>query len=330
MAKTSGHFYQSSLRSNRNELAHRLRLSGACGSMASMDLGAGRNDELDLDDGEGQTSSSALSLDEQLTLDDLTGDSLPRRHRGRLVVALCLIVGLAALAGAEAGSLSRPAVQVKPPLTTTGSTTPSQISTQVAKRLQAVVATDLPGIVTIVAVSQGVEELGTGWAIDSRGDFITNNHVVQAGQSFQVVVASGAEYPAAVVNTDAKLDLAEVHMTGLSETPLPLDSTLPVLGQPVVVLAAEGATGHKPVTEATIDGLDENTTASNAGVDDLMHYHDLLGISAKIYPGDSGGPVLTSGGQVVGILTLAAKTGSGAYAIPIDEVEAEISAWLKN
>lgn len=195
--------------------------------------------------------------------------------------------------------------------------------------LEAVAASDLPEIVTIVAVGTTSEELGTGWPIDSSGDFITNDHVVRNGQSFHVLLPSGVQFSAEVVNDDPSLDLAEVHAWGFDEAPFTISDSLPAERQSVVVLAAQGATGHSPVTNAEVDGLDQSATVQTAIPGEPSSYSDLIRLGAQIYPGNSGGPVLDAQGQVVGILTLAAESGSSAFAIPTAEVDSVIQSWLK-
>jgi S1-C subfamily serine protease len=197
-------------------------------------------------------------------------------------------------------------------------------------QLGQVASQDLPEVVTIVAVGAESEELGTAWPIDNRGDFITNDHVVHDGLSFHAVTASGDQFPAVVINTDPSLDLAEVRVVGLTEQPFPMASGPAVMGEPVVVLAAKGATDKPPVTESSINGLDEQASVQDAEPGELSNYSDLIRIPARIFPGNSGGPVLTDKGAVVGILTLAAENGSGAFAIPLSEVHAVIEQWLQD
>ncbi len=205
---------------------------------------------------------------------------------------------------------------------------PGNLPASSSRDLAQVARNDLPEIVTIVAIGRQSDELGTAWPIDNQGDFITNNHVVYRGLSFYVVTGSGTEYPARVINTDPSLDLAEVRVIGLSERPFAIDPTPAVVGQPVVVLASQGATSHTPVTDSVIDGLGERATVGHAAPGGLTNYSDLIRIPAQIFPGNSGGPMLTTGGQVVGILTLAAEHGSGAFAIPLTEVDPVIQRWL--
>jgi S1-C subfamily serine protease len=73
-----------------------------------------------------------------------------------------------------------------------------------------------------------------------------------------------------------------------------------------------------PVTGDTTTGQPPVTT----------DYHDMLVLNGGIiYPGNSGGPVLDSSGQVVGILTLASKSSAQAYAIQVSRVIAELRSF---
>ncbi len=253
------------------------------------------------------------------------------RGRGwRGALAGVVIVGLALGTGFLAAAISHP-LQVAHTTKRqhSFSVTPSSTPTPAAQSLAQVAAYDLPEIVTIVAIGRQTEELGTGWPIDTQGDFITNDHVVRAGLSFHALTASGAEYAAQVINVDSSLDLAEVRVVGLREQPFPLDQLPAAVGEPIVVLASEGATGKPPVTDSVINGLGERATVEHAQPGQLSNYSDLIRIPARIFPGNSGGPVLTADGQVVGILTLAAANGSGAFAIPLAEVDSVIQQWLQ-
>ncbi len=254
----------------------------------------------------------------------------PPAGRGRRLVALLLVASMVVLAGTGAVVLSRqlnPAHPANRSRSSPPTATPSP--SRGAEQLGAVAQADLPEIVTVVAVGPSAEELGTGWPIDGSGDFITNDHVVHTGQSFHVLLASGEQYQATVANDDPALDLAEVHVYGLRESPLPLASDPASLGEPVVVLAAQGATGHEPITVSKVNGLDQSATVNDAIPGELSSYSGLMRISAHIYSGNSGGPVLRGDGQVVGILTLAAENGTGAFAIPIAQVQQEIALWLR-
>ncbi|MGB9484356.1 MAG: trypsin-like peptidase domain-containing protein, partial [Candidatus Dormiibacterota bacterium] len=257
-------------------------------------------------------------------------DSGRARHPLQRTISILVVVAMGVLIGSGAAffgaALNHPAHQSSRDSPSASAPTPTP--TDSAQLLNVVAANDLPEIVMVVAVGTTSEELGTGWPIDDSGDFLTNDHVVHNGESFHVQLASGQEYSAQVINDDPQLDLAEIHVVGLREQPFPVIAALPTVGEPVVVLASQGATGQPPVTDSRVNGLDESATVSNAPPGELSDYSGLIRISAKIYPGNSGGPMLNPEGQVVGILTLAAENGTGAFAIPLAQVDQEIQSWL--
>ncbi len=261
-----------------------------------------------------------------------TGEASRRRHSApERVVSVVVVLAMAVLIGSGAALFGEHLTQANPTTRITPSPgAPTPTSSNSSHLLAAVAAQDLPEIVTVVAVGPTSEELGTGWPLDDDGDFLTNDHVVHQGQSFHVLMASGQEYPAVVINDDPQLDLAEIHVSELREQPLPINAALPTIGEPVVVLAAEGATGHEPVTDSKVSGLDESASVSDAEPGELTNYSGLIRIPARIFPGNSGGPMISSSGQVVGILTLAAQSGPGAFAIPISQLDQVIQSWLSS
>jgi len=164
--------------------------------------------------------------------------------------------------------------------------------------------------------------------VDRSGDFLTNDHVVRGGISFKVVTGGDRQFAAYVVHVDVRRDLALVHALGLTELPLAIARRDPRLGQPVVILAAGGATDRPPVTDAQVVGLGEAATVTNPSPTGPRNYTGLIRLDAHIFPGNSGGPVLSAQGQVVGILTLAAQNGAGAFAIPISAAGPDLRRWL--
>ncbi|MGC1185004.1 MAG: S1C family serine protease [Candidatus Dormiibacterota bacterium] len=258
------------------------------------------------------------------------GEIPRRRHPAQRTVSMLVVVAMGLVIASGAVVIATRSHPPAHPITrdSPSSSAPTPTPTDSAQQLAAVAASDLPEIVMVVAVGTTSEELGTAWPLDAAGDFLTNDHVVHMGQSFHVVLGSGQQYAAEVINDDPQLDLAEIHVWDLREQPLPIDDALPPIGQPVVVLAAQGATGHSPVTESKVNGLNESATVNDAKPGELSDYTGLIRIPARIFPGNSGGPMITPQGEVVGILTLAAETGSGAFAIPITQVDQVIQTWL--
>jgi serine protease Do len=197
---------------------------------------------------------------------------------------------------------------------------------------------DLGSVVTVeVDVDLSTEEsLGTGWIFDSEGDIVTNAHVVEGHSAIRVTDREDHTELAVVLGTeyDENADIALLRpMSHLSGTPLPVDDTaIARVPLSAIVLASSTATGKTDMTPETVVGLDaevplagnggQQSQAAPAVYDGMMHLQ-----GARIYEGNSGGPLLDAAGQVIGVLTLASPTSADAYAIPISRVLSELTAW---
>jgi serine protease Do len=157
--------------------------------------------------------------------------------------------------------------------------------------------------------------IGTGMIIDPQGHILTNNHVVGGASKIQVTLSNGEEYPGTVIGTDPKTDLGVIQIS--AKGPLPCvtfgDSDRVQVGQWVVAI------GHPR-------GLDQTVTQGiisakhRAGITDPNGYQDFLQTDAAINPGNSGGPLLTLGGEVIGVNSVIVSESGGSegigFAIP--------------
>jgi len=199
---------------------------------------------------------------------------------------------------------------------------------------------DLGGVVTIQVEVQlsNAESLGTGWIFDSRGDIVTNAHVISGHVAIRVTDRDDRTAVAVVLGTDATADIALLRPEGvLPAQELPVDATALVkVPASVIALASSTATGHGDMTPETVIALHEDVPlAPNGGVNQgqvgPQVYNDMLHLEGEhIYEGNSGGPVLDATGHVVGILTLASPGSPDAYAIPISRVLAELTRWSQS
>jgi len=149
--------------------------------------------------------------------------------------------------------------------------------------------------------------LGTGMIMDSKGHILTNNHVVAGATQIQVLLASGEQYPATVVGTDPKTDLAVIQISAKKSLPQVSfgDSDKVAVGEWVVAI------GHPR-------GLDQTVTQGiisakhRTEIMDPSSYQDFLQTDAAINPGNSGGPLLNLRGEVIGV-NAAIVSQSGGY-----------------
>jgi putative serine protease PepD len=176
--------------------------------------------------------------------------------------------------------------------------------------------------------------LGTGIVLDTRGDILTNDHVVEGSNRFNVSFdSSNATHTAALVGTDPSDDLAVIKLadtSGLNLHPLTLgDSSSVQIGDAVYALGNPfGYTNS--FSEGIVSGLDRSMTAPNGFT--IGH---AIQTDAAINPGNSGGPLLNANGDVVGINAQIASNGSPqtgqgqnngvGFAIPINTAKSVIS-----
>jgi S1-C subfamily serine protease len=196
---------------------------------------------------------------------------------------------------------------------------------------------DLASVVTVEAeLANGSEEsLGTGWIFDGMGDVVTNAHVINGDAALRVTDRANHTHVARVVHSSPPLDLALLRVTGtLTGTPLPIDaSAVSAVPVAVITLASSRATGHADMTQESLIGLNASVPLAGSGIEagqaSPQEYNNMLHLTgARIYEGNSGGPVLDSRGQVIGIVTLASPTAPEAYAIPISRVLTDLRQWV--
>jgi S1-C subfamily serine protease len=163
---------------------------------------------------------------------------------------------------------------------------------------------------------------GTGIVIGSAGIVVTNHHVVQGATSITVTTPAGQKYAASVIGYDATHDVAVLKLadaSGLSTA----DTGGGTVSTGEQVDAIGNAEGQGVLTDAAGSVLSPSTTIDVSGDDgSTEHLTGLIETSADVVPGDSGGALLDSDGQVVG-MDVAASSGTSrttGYAIPIGQV----------
>jgi S1-C subfamily serine protease len=160
--------------------------------------------------------------------------------------------------------------------------------------------------------------VGSGIVIDKEGHILTNNHVVDGYDAFDVVFADGTTVPAAVVGTDPGNDLAVVKVDADASELVPAtfgDSDAIRAGEFVIAVGnpfdLEGS-----VTEGIVSGVGRSLNGTGRPL------RQLIQSDAAINPGNSGGGLFNASGQVIGITT-AIENPSGdrvfvgiGYAVP--------------
>lgn len=169
------------------------------------------------------------------------------------------------------------------------------------------------------SIEQGV---GSGVVIIDDGTILTNLHVVQAADTLKVTFADGLESPATVIGLQPENDLAVLRAHKIPDDlqPATMRSTNDLQpGDQVVAVGFPFAIGPS-VSAGVISGLGRGFRSPQGG--QLMS--NLIQFDAAANPGNSGGPLVTMDGQVVGIVTAilnptSARTFIGiGFAVPIE------------
>jgi len=174
----------------------------------------------------------------------------------------------------------------------------------------------MPAVVTVINEQQfsngflGNETVeagrGTGFIIDGSGDIVTNQHVVEGGTSFEVILSNGEKREATLVGSDQFSDLAIVRMAGTIPATVEFgDSDSLQQGQPVLAIGSPLGEFTGTVTSGIVSALHRDFPSgdpSQGGGEGI--YTDLIQHDAPINPGNSGGPLFDITGHVIGVNTL--------------------------
>ena len=174
--------------------------------------------------------------------------------------------------------------------------------------------------------------LGSGFVIDKAGHIVTNYHVVEGADEVTVSFSNRDTVKAEVVGTDPSTDLAvlRVDTSAVALTPLPLgDSDAVRVGDPVVAIGNPFGL-DRTVTSGIVSALQRLITAPNQFTIDHVIQTD-----APINHGNSGGPLLSSRGQVIGVNTQI-ETGDTAtgnvgigFSVPANTVKDVVAQILR-
>jgi serine protease Do len=164
--------------------------------------------------------------------------------------------------------------------------------------------------------SQREQSLGSGVIVTPDGTILTNNHVVEGATDIKVFLSDNREFPAKVIGTDPKTDVAviKINATGLSTLAIGDSSRLQV-GDVVLAIGDPFGIG-KTATMGIVSAIGRGGLG-------IENYEDFIQTDASINPGNSGGALIDLHGDLVGINT-AILSGEGGgnqgigFAIPIN------------
>jgi S1-C subfamily serine protease len=191
----------------------------------------------------------------------------------------------------------------------------------------ATAAADLvsPALVDILANTATNPAAGTGIVLTATGEVLTNYHVISGATRITATdIGTGRSYPATVIGYDAADDIAVLRLTGATGLPTAtLATEAATVGQTVIGVGnAEGRGGAPAWAAGAVTNLSRSVVSTDERRKSSRTLTGMLQSTAPIVPGYSGGALVNTAGEVVGVDTCGSFPTPGtpatdAYAIPI-------------
>jgi S1-C subfamily serine protease len=269
------------------------------------------------------------------------------------LVAASVLGGMVSLVGASALGVSGKTTTVRLIQPALGGNSPTSFETArpgKALTINGIFRKDAPGVVQVTSTqvirtnvdpffdfgipqTETQKALGSGFVMDKAGHIVTNYHVVAGARSVEVSFSNSDNMKARVVGSDPSTDLAVLQIDARSRALTPIafgNSDRVHVGDSVVAIG--NPLGYdRSVTAGIVSAVQRAITAPNQYPIDHVIQTD-----APINHGNSGGPLINSRGQVVGVTAQIATGSTGSdgnigigFAIPINTVRTVVAQLIK-
>jgi serine protease Do len=176
-----------------------------------------------------------------------------------------------------------------------------------------------------------VSNIGTGFIVDENGIIVTNQHVVSdENASYIVVTLDEREYDVVEVVRDTNSDIAILKIDASNLPFLELgNSDEIIVGQTAIAIGTPLGRFAGSVTTGVVSGVNRTVTTSSGWFGETpREYEDVIQTDAAVNPGNSGGPLISTEGKVIGVnFATSAGAENISFAIPANIVKQRLDEY---